>query len=417
MVTQDQKEYYVNKILQSEIFRGKELYQKLLRYLVESAFKGAVPKEVTVARDVFHKGREFNASEDAVVRVHMHNLRNKLERYYQIEGQSDLLRIHIPKGHYRIEFIAQANTKPALKTPFRDQLVYLLSALVCLLLIFIIADKIVLSGGYVASDISRHNNKFWQYFFDNDYPTFVVIGDFLVFHEYDSRLDRSRRIQDYMINTADELDEYILKHPENWPQPWDLGELPHNSIYNIIDIYPIFRVFNQDIQIRYTSDIDIDFIKNRNIVYIGEFKNLRALSDLMAALPIRYETLPWWHGTLTFPSNDSLVTKRTTRDWTKSRYVTDLGVIAKLPGNNNENYLIFAGFGYDAQIKIVNIVSHKESLLQFENKIREICGRFPEYFCMAFEVKGFDRASTTAELVFFSVLDKKEYLQKLIPTE
>ena len=261
MVTQDQKEYYVNKILQSEIFRGKELYQKLLRYLVESAFKGAVPKEVTVARDVFHKGREFNASEDAVVRVHMHNLRNKLERYYQIEGQSDLLRIHIPKGHYRIEFIAQANTKPALKTPFRDQLVYLLSALVCLLLIFIIADKIVLSGGYVASDISRHNNKFWRYFFDNDYPTFVVIGDFLVFHEYDSRLDRSRRIQDYMINTADELDEYILKHPENWPQPWDLGELPNNSIYNIIDIYPIFRVFNQDIQIRYTSDIDIDFIK------------------------------------------------------------------------------------------------------------------------------------------------------------
>jgi len=146
------------------------------------------------------------------------------------------------------------------------------------------------------------------------------------------------------------------------------------------------------------------------LIYIGEFKNLRALVDLLKPLPVDYETFPWWHGSLTFEKNDSLVTLKTLRDWEESRFVTDLGILAHVPGQNDENYTIVAGFGYNAQIKIVEIITEKESLQQLEQQVEKQNGYWPDYFVMVFQVQGFDRASTTAEMHFFSAINKNDYL-------
>ena len=415
LVSENPQNNVLETILRSDIFKEKELYQKLLRYLVKAYQDNEIPKEVTIAHDVFHKGNDFNAAEDTSVRVHMHNLRKKLEEYYQTEGASDALKLFIPKGHYRVKFIQNNPSDGATDSWVKRNRIPILSWLLCLLLITIFVDKVVLHNYGHSKAVNPEKSKIWSSFFDNGFRPAVVIGDFLVFHEWDERLNRSRRIQDYEINTQDEFKVYIEAYPENYPEPWDLGELPHNSIYNIRDILPVFQAFKARMDIYFTSDVDINFIKNRNIVYIGEFKNLRALSDLIVSLPIHHETLHWWNGTLSFRRNDSLITLTTSRDFEKSRYVTDLGLVAKLPGQNNENYLIFAGFGYDAQIKIVELLSQKKSLQEFERKIIDRHGSVPDYFSAVFEVKGFDRASTTADLKFFASLNKEQYLKGLIP--
>lgn len=415
MASQDHKANYLEKIVNSEIFRDKELYTTLLRYLVSAAFEGIAPKEVTVAQDVFHKGKDFNTSEDATVRVHMHNLRHKLEQYYQTEGSSDALRIHIPKGHYKVEYIKKSD---ATSTRKRDEInipPILLSLVIALLSAYIVIDKFIIEKRYSYFEFNQTNNQLWSHFFSNDLPASIVIGDFLIFHEYHAALDRPRRIMDYEINTDDELDEYIMNHPENYPEAWNLGELPHNSIYNIIDIQPLFQSFAKELRIRFSTEIDINIIKDSNLIYIGEFKNLRALSDLVATLPIKYETLPWWHGTISWQQKDSLVTLSTSRDWEKSRYVTDLGIFVKVPGQNDENYVIIAGFGYNAQVKIVELVSHIASLQLLEQQIEAAHKIFPDYFVAVFEVQGFDRASTTAEMKFFSIIDKEQYLAGFVP--
>jgi len=416
LANQDPRKEILHKILTSDIFREKELYQNLLCYLVESSINDITPKEVTVAHDVFQKDMDYKTAENATVRVHMHTLRNKLDQYYQTEGASDELRLYIPKGHYRVKFIINEPKDSPQKRSVKTVYIVVPSILLLLLFIYSNLDKLIYSKQLPGFDITPRNNTLWKHFFHNDHPAFVVIGDFLVFHEYHAKLDRSRRIMDYEINTIDELKRFIKNFPENYPEAWNLGELPHNAIYNIIDIMPVFQSFRRDLGIAFSTEIDINFIKNKNIIYIGEFKNLRVLTDLVAALPIRFKTLPWWNGTLTFQDGDSLVTLSTSRDWEVSRYVTDLGIIAKLPGHNNENYLILAGFGYNAQIKIVEMVSHRESFQDLEKQIMKRHGAFPEYFAMAFEVKGFDRASTTAELRFFSSLDKGKYLADLRPS-
>jgi len=84
-------------------------------------------------------------------------------------------------------------------------------------------------------------------------------------------------------------------------------------------------------------------------------------------------------------------------------------MVAKLPGQSNENYLFFMGFGYNAQINIVQLFCNKTSLENLHNQIISINGSIPEYFTMVFEVTGFDRASTKAELKFFQEINEDYY--------
>jgi hypothetical protein len=405
----------LEKILQSETFKDRPIYHKLLTYLFEASSSGSIPKEVTIAHDIFNKGKDFNASVDTTVRVHIHNLRKMIEQYYQTEGQSDEIKLIIPRGHYRVEF--EKENKQTIVTKFKKKnvsLILLASALLCSVLYIIIDTIFISSGQYYFSAIDQ-DDAIWGTFFNNGYPTSIVIGDFLVFHEYDDQLEKLRRIQDYEINTVEELDTYIKEHPDKYIENWFLGELPHNSIFNIVDIQNVLLSFDQKTDINFTTDIDINFIKNRNIIYVGEFKNLRALSDLLSILPVKYETLPWWHGSIRFKNNDSLVTLTTSHDWNISRYVVDLAIAAILPGQSNEYYLIIAGFGYNSQIKVVNIFSHPSSVKKLAAQISDLHGHVPNCFIIVFEVTGFDRASTKAEIKFFQEINKNDYQKFSLP--
>ena len=406
----------LNKILETDFFQEREVYSNLLKYLVETYLKGVTPKEVTIAYEVFNKGADFNAAEDTTVRVHMHKLRKKLDQYYQDEGKQDDIRIMIPKGHYRVKVVERITGDRGAKQTFPNRFNIILAGLLLLSISYILIDSIRDMNSSVYITAINNNDPIWKSFFENGYESSVVIGDFLVFHEYSPQLDRPRRIQDYEINTEEELDEYINSYPDNNAENWFLGELPHNSLTNIIDLQHVFLSFKQDININYTTEIDIDYIKKKNIIYVGEFKNLRALSDLISILPVHYETLPWWHGTISFNSGDSIVTLQTSHDWGISRYVVDLALVSKLPGQNDETYLIITGFGYNSQVKAVEMLSDPASLETLEEQIETLHGTIPEYFTMVLEVTGFDRASTNAEIKFFHEVKEDYYQRYQYPT-
>jgi len=406
----------VSRILSSDQFQERDIYKTLLTYLVDASRQGITPKEVTIAHDVFNKGSDFNAAEDTTVRVHMHNLRKKLDQYYQGEGQTDDIQLYIPKGHYRVKFVKADQRELAAGSKKISTTTIVLLALLCIATIYIAIDTFSSRKKNPYFESINSTDAIWGHFFENGYATSVVIGDFLVFHEYHQQLQRPRRIQDYEINTEEELNEYMKAYPEKNPENWFLGELPHNILTNIIDLHPVFLSFKQNLKVNFTTEIDIDFIKKRNIIYIGEFKNLRALADLITFLPVNYETLPWWHGKISFNLGDSIVTLQTSHDWGISRYVVDLALVSKLPGQNNENYLIIAGFGYNSQVKAVEILSHRLALEKLEEQIKNRHGYVPSFFSIVLEVTGFDRASTNAEIKFFHEVEKDYYQKYHYPT-
>src|SRR5690606_32670503 len=67
-----------------------------------------------IATQVFKRGDDFDPSQDAMVRVYAHHLRQKLDNFYGTAGRDETARLVIPKGEYRV---AVATPEPAGSAP------------------------------------------------------------------------------------------------------------------------------------------------------------------------------------------------------------------------------------------------------------------------------------------------------------
>lgn len=92
----------LGRVLSSETFKRSERARSLLAYLVEREQAGQAErlKGYAIAVDVLGKDSEFDASNDAAVRVQAGRLRELLAHYYQTEGAADPIRIVVPRGSY-----------------------------------------------------------------------------------------------------------------------------------------------------------------------------------------------------------------------------------------------------------------------------------------------------------------------------
>ncbi len=92
----------LERIISSRTFQGAEILKSFLRFVVSKSIGGLESelKEYTIATEVFGRKGDYDPRIDSLVRVQAARLRSKLEEYYLIEGKSDPIRIHLPKGHY-----------------------------------------------------------------------------------------------------------------------------------------------------------------------------------------------------------------------------------------------------------------------------------------------------------------------------
>ncbi|WP_245412141.1 adenylate cyclase [Methylocella silvestris] len=98
----------LDRILSSPEFQLPERGRSFLRYIVSESLAGRAQriKAYTIAIEVFGREEGFS-QEDPVVRIEASRLRRALERYYLIAGQSDPIRIDMPKGGYVPTFATQ----------------------------------------------------------------------------------------------------------------------------------------------------------------------------------------------------------------------------------------------------------------------------------------------------------------------
>jgi hypothetical protein len=98
---------HLERILLSAPFRNSKRYPALLRYVVEQELNGASSelKERTIAIDVFGRDPTYDPGADPVVRISAGEVRKRLAQYYQEATDPDQLRIELPVGSYRPEFV------------------------------------------------------------------------------------------------------------------------------------------------------------------------------------------------------------------------------------------------------------------------------------------------------------------------
>ncbi|MGD8347112.1 MAG: hypothetical protein PVI83_07685 [Lysobacterales bacterium] len=98
----------LDRILRHEEFHATDKMRDFLRFVVEETLAGnaRLLKGFTIAREVFGRGKDFDAALDPVVRIQAGRLRRAMERYYLTAGRRDPVLIEIPKGGYVPVFTA-----------------------------------------------------------------------------------------------------------------------------------------------------------------------------------------------------------------------------------------------------------------------------------------------------------------------
>ncbi len=105
-ISAEQIKIQLQKICESDELKTKRVLCKLLNYITMETLEGREDqiKGYTIGLAVFNKGFDFDADQDALVRINAGRLRRNLSDYYSHKGINDDLIIEIPKGSYAAKF-------------------------------------------------------------------------------------------------------------------------------------------------------------------------------------------------------------------------------------------------------------------------------------------------------------------------
>lgn len=269
---------------------GQSRILRLFNFLVESSSAGTIPKEVTIAAEVFGKTSAFDVAQDSIVRVYIHNLRRKLDQYYAGPGLNEPARLALPKGEYRLALIPRdlppAEPTPASSKIYRHQrwmagLAIGSGILLCVVLV----GLDIFSRSHSPWQTVR-TSQLWSRLLQNGKPIVIVLGDYYIFGDTDRTFDVKRLVREFSINSKDDLEQYLQMNPDKAENYLDvgLGYLPTSSAFALADITPMLASSeNHQVRVMLMSALDPSTIKSANIVYIGLLSGLGVLQKVVFA--------------------------------------------------------------------------------------------------------------------------------------
>ena len=388
------------KIARSEIFSHSKVYQQLLLYLTECALKDEIPKETTIALEVFGKDESFNPAESTLVRVNIYNLRKKLQEYYLTEGKADSLRLRIPKGSYKVEFTEKQKVNPFsfqhLFSPRTGAILLILLLIALAANYFLWRQKEAIENTYqpIGAD-----NAIWGNILYADKPVLIVLGDLFVFQEYSEELKKTRVIRDLSINSPSDLAEFFIDHPGIKPKisATNYSHLIKNNAYSLKDILPLLTGARKTFDIQVMSRLTSEDLQKNNIIFVGLFKTLGLFSQYFRASSFTYtgEDNPQ----LLFTDEHGEIISTYVQTGSPDDYHTDYGLVAKFPGPNDNVIVFFAGFQDTGVLQSVKNMTDPVSLERIEKRMRTEYNSIPPFFELLFRAQGIDRTEFNTEIV------------------
>ena len=186
-------------ILNSKQFVNAHKRKKFLRVVCDFYLEGRANElnEYVLAYDVFGRDSTYNSASDPIVRVVAHEIRKKLEAYYQGDGAKDSIRLDIPAGSYQPLFyrhsvetdsgdLESAALATPSATPERKKASLALVTLSLALVVFATAAVLLLisnrelrrevAEARAPRDISTYG-ELWEPFLRDPVPPLVVLSN------------------------------------------------------------------------------------------------------------------------------------------------------------------------------------------------------------------------------------------------
>ena len=406
MSPSDEIQSLIDNILNSRDFKDSPVYSNLLTYLVQSAESAQVPKEITIAIEVFGRDTDFNSNKDSTVRYHIHMLRKKLDGYYKNEGKRDKIRLVIPKGHYEIKFVPvkdRGNRSERWFTIFlkRWQLVFLIILLFSNFYWILRLGRTDQTSEWQNS--ADPGDKIWGSFFNNELPLSIILGDVFLLDEYCDEYKRYRQVQDWEIYSESDLNDFLIHYPNAKLRKSEITGIPFGGVQNLMDIMPVIYPFEKQVTLRLSSTLFLEDIRNQNVIYIGEFSNLRILDKMISKTPIRYQYRPDERLFIVNEQGDTVQTfiRIEAPYEQKNKYNVDYSLLVKIPGFTHENLMFIVGFGYGGRLERTKLLGDLQLRSAFIDEIHRVNQTVPEYFIAVFEVRSIERTGFSDELKYF----------------
>src|SRR5688572_7773319 len=213
------------KIVQSGALGRSRSYARLLEFLIACAVNNRTPKELEIAMEVFGRGADFDPSQDSMVRVYAHNLRQKLEHFYATSGRNEPRQLQLARGEYRLSLAAgETVAEPSDATPVAPSPVVLAEPAatpftrwrLAAAAAGILAIGVALGVGVTLEQerappaaAAVAESPIWSDMLDDDLPILLVVGDYYIYAELDDHGDVARLVRDFSVGSSKELDELM----------------------------------------------------------------------------------------------------------------------------------------------------------------------------------------------------------------
>lgn len=387
-------ENYLNKILSSIEFKESKTYKDLLSYLVQSSLDGEHPKEANIALKVLHKDINSDLGNDSSVRVYVHNLRKKLDSYYRNEGRSDQIKISIPKGHYNVEFDKESLKQSSNKLNFSFLVISVLSVITCIILI---TKYSILNDN---DDPIVRNNIFLRDYLESNKPILIILGDYYFFVD---STEQELFVRNVYINSDKDLEEYIAKNEDkrNRLKSNQHTYLSKLAPWGLKAILPALVLQDKKVDIKLSSQLQWSDLTKYNIIYIGTFRTLGILENIVFDLGFSHEK-----SVLNYKHIGSTESMQYLHKWnTKTGYCKDYAVAIKVLGPNENTFLFFLSFYDTGNIALLDYFSQPDSRKVFESEY--LMKADSPYFKALFEVDGYERTVLDVKLLDFDRISRQ----------
>tara|TARA_B100001057_G_scaffold235691_1_gene235988 strand:+ start:571 stop:1905 length:1335 start_codon:yes stop_codon:yes gene_type:complete len=398
------------RIIESGVLGRSKNYSALLEYLVQCSLSGKSPKEIELAVDVFNRADNFDVSADSSVRVYIHQLRKKLDVYYQSNEQDTGFRIVIPKGQYTILAQQRASTSQLSRGEHRSNLRInsglLLAAVVLFavnLLYMVITDR----GSTIEISQATSEHPVWNSVLQDDQPILIVMGDYYIFGELNANGNVARMVREFNVNSSSDLEEMQFTdfdRAENYLD-LDLSYMPEGSAFALARIVPILQEGGKTVNITMMSDLTTADIRKNHIVYIGYISGLEKLTNMTfsgsgLSLGRSYDELFNVQTQVYYTSDAGLPEE--------GQPFKDYGMFSTFPVSTDTQVVLISGMRDAGLMHTAQALSDPEALndlvVALDNDTDEAVASFE----VLFEVLGIDRMNFDANLIYAELLDTSQ---------
>ena len=293
----------------------------------------------------------------------------------------------IEKGKYNVRFDSPKDHKKPVKY------VFLVPFLVSFAALIVVGAMLISSFSSTKEENVWQGLPIWQNFAKNGKKTMLVLGDYFVFNGL-LPTGNAGVYRDFSINSEVEYEHLLDKNPElvQVLSKSNLTYLSKMAVFCQSNIYKVFAQTGGEIDVKLSSDVQPDDLKEYNIIFVGNYKNMgifeNVVNDLNFSFGVSTATRQFIFST--DPCAEIFEAENTTNK------ENDYALVIHTKGFSDNHFLFFLSAQDIGNIAVVNQLTDPSYLGQFASdnlKDKE------DDFKALFEVEGIDKTDLACKLI------------------